>query len=83
MNVNNLFLSFAFLQGSLEEKVYQRQISKQSLSGAVMDLKTSNIQFSQEELKVINTLLSCSCQIKMNAHRKTVFASPISFFKKM
>ncbi|XP_070187722.1 DNA repair and recombination protein RAD54B-like isoform X2 [Littorina saxatilis] len=37
--------------GSLEEKVYQRQISKQGLSGAVMDLKASDFQFSQEDLK--------------------------------
>ena len=40
------------MQGSLEEKVYQRQISKQGLSGAVMDLKASDIQFSKEDLKV-------------------------------
>lgn len=40
------------LQGSLEEKVYQRQISKQGLSGAVMDLKASDIQFSKEDLRV-------------------------------
>nr|KAG5702755.1 hypothetical protein BaRGS_003629 [Batillaria attramentaria] len=39
------------LQGSIEEKVYQRQISKQGLSGAVIDFKASDIQFSQEDLK--------------------------------
>ena len=32
--------------------MYQRQISKQGLSGAVMDLKASDFQFSQEDLKV-------------------------------
>ncbi|KAL8610538.1 hypothetical protein ACOMHN_060458 [Nucella lapillus] len=58
--------------GSLEEKVYQRQISKQGLSGAVMDLKASNIQFSQEDLKDLfslsegtecetHALLGCLC----------------------
>lgn len=40
------------MQGSIEEKVYQRQISKQGLSGAVIDFKNSDIQFSQEDLKV-------------------------------
>ena len=47
----NTLINFC-LQGSLEEKMYQRQISKQGLSGAVMDLKASDIQFSQEDLKV-------------------------------
>ncbi|XP_049709971.1 DNA repair and recombination protein RAD54B isoform X1 [Elephas maximus indicus] len=44
--------------GTIEEKIYQRQISKQGLSGAVMDLtKTSeHIQFSVEELKNLFTL---------------------------
>ena len=37
-----------FSSGTIEEKIYQRQISKQGLSGAVVDLsKTSDhIQFS-------------------------------------
>ncbi|XP_006884688.1 PREDICTED: DNA repair and recombination protein RAD54B [Elephantulus edwardii] len=60
--------------GTIEEKIYQRQISKQGLSGAVMDLaKTSeHIQFSVEELKnlftlhesshcVTHDLLDCEC----------------------
>ncbi|XP_006859316.1 PREDICTED: DNA repair and recombination protein RAD54B [Chrysochloris asiatica] len=60
--------------GTIEEKIYQRQISKQGLSGAVMDLtKTSeHIQFSVEELKnlftlhesahcVTHDLLDCDC----------------------
>ncbi|XP_047639556.1 DNA repair and recombination protein RAD54B [Phacochoerus africanus] len=60
--------------GTIEEKIYQRQISKQDLSGAVVDLtKTSDhIQFSVEELKnlftlhenshcVTHDLLDCEC----------------------
>lgn len=60
--------------GTIEEKIYQRQISKQGLSGAVVDLtKTSeHIQFSAEELKdlftfhgsspcVTHDLLACEC----------------------
>ncbi|XP_046370032.2 DNA repair and recombination protein RAD54B-like [Haliotis rufescens] len=59
--------------GSIEEKVYQRQISKQGLSGAVMDLRERNdVQFSREDLKDLftlsertacdtHTLLDCQC----------------------
>ncbi|XP_053414611.1 DNA repair and recombination protein RAD54B [Nycticebus coucang] len=49
--------------GTIEEKIYQRQISKQGLSGAVIDLtKTSeHIQFSVEELKNLFTLHESSC----------------------
>lgn len=64
----------AFSPGTIEEKIYQRQISKQGLSGAVVDLATSSehIQFSVEELKdlftlhenspcVTHDLLECEC----------------------
>ncbi|XP_005362454.1 DNA repair and recombination protein RAD54B [Microtus ochrogaster] len=60
--------------GTIEEKIYQRQISKQGLSGAVVDLTRSceHIQFSVEELKdlftlhedspcVTHDLLGCEC----------------------
>ncbi|XP_028624664.1 DNA repair and recombination protein RAD54B [Grammomys surdaster] len=60
--------------GTIEEKIYQRQISKQGLSGAVVDLTRSSehIQFSVEELKnlftlhensqcVTHDLLDCEC----------------------
>ncbi|XP_046766268.1 DNA repair and recombination protein RAD54B isoform X1 [Gallus gallus] len=60
--------------GTIEEKIYQRQISKQDLSGAVVDLsKTSeHIHFSVEELRnlftlhensscVTHDLLECDC----------------------
>lgn len=69
----NFFLN----TGSIEEKIYQRQISKQDLSGAVVDLsKTSeHIHFSIEELRnlftlhensscVTHDLLECDCMGK-------------------
>lgn len=43
--------------GTIEEKIYQRQISKQGLSGAVMDLKNKReAQFSREELRDLFSL---------------------------
>ncbi|XP_018415698.1 PREDICTED: DNA repair and recombination protein RAD54B isoform X2 [Nanorana parkeri] len=60
--------------GTLEEKIYQRQISKQGLSGAVVDLakKSEHICFSVDELRdlftldedsdcVTHDLLDCGC----------------------
>lgn len=43
-----------FLKGTIEEKIYQRQISKQSLSGAVVDAKGQggSVKFSLEDLRV-------------------------------
>lgn len=41
-------------QGSIEEKIYQRQIIKQGLSGAVVDsLSTEKTEFSSKDLKVL------------------------------
>ncbi|XP_021350672.1 DNA repair and recombination protein RAD54B-like [Mizuhopecten yessoensis] len=61
--------------GTIEEKIYQRQITKQGLSGAVMEAKAgkSDVHFSKEDLKDlfslnVNTLcdthelLSCDCE---------------------
>ncbi|XP_060591362.1 DNA repair and recombination protein RAD54B-like [Ruditapes philippinarum] len=60
--------------GSIEEKIYQRQISKQGLSGAVMDVREKNtaVQFSLEDLRDLfsvnmstdcdtHDLLNCDC----------------------
>uniref|UniRef100_M3XIU9 RAD54 homolog B n=1 Tax=Latimeria chalumnae TaxID=7897 RepID=M3XIU9_LATCH len=60
--------------GTIEEKIYQRQISKQSLSGAVVDLKkkSEHLRFSKEELRdlfilhessscITHDLLECPC----------------------
>ncbi|XP_061073541.1 DNA repair and recombination protein RAD54B isoform X2 [Conger conger] len=60
--------------GTIEEKIYQRQVSKQGLSGAVVGLSkcAEHISFSSEELRdlftlhedsecVTHDLLSCSC----------------------
>ncbi|NXD18830.1 RA54B protein, partial [Spelaeornis formosus] len=74
--------------GSIEEKIYQRQISKQDLSGAVVDLsKTSeHTHFSIEELKnlftlhedsscVTHDLLECDCMGKTD-HQNTSSEKP-------
>ena len=46
-------MCFKHTQGSIEEKIYQRQIIKQNLSGAVIDsMSNKNVQFTDEELKV-------------------------------
>ncbi|KAK3908132.1 DNA repair and recombination protein RAD54B [Frankliniella fusca] len=59
--------------GTIEEKIFQRQLSKAGLSGAVVDpQKQSNIKLSQEELKDLFTFhegneslthcsLGCNC----------------------
>ncbi|XP_058833751.1 DNA repair and recombination protein RAD54B-like [Topomyia yanbarensis] len=61
---------------SIEEKIYQRQISKSSLSGAIVDQtqNLSNLKFSDEELKdlfsfvnesddcLTHQLLACDCK---------------------
>ncbi|XP_052000226.1 DNA repair and recombination protein RAD54B [Xyrauchen texanus] len=62
------------LTGSIEEKIYQRQVSKQGLSGTVVDLtkKKEHISFSAEELRdlfsfepnttcLTHSLLGCQC----------------------
>lgn len=42
------------IQGTIEEKIYQRQTAKQGLSGTVADAKEYvKIEFSREELRVI------------------------------
>uniref|UniRef100_A0A670IDJ2 RAD54 homolog B n=1 Tax=Podarcis muralis TaxID=64176 RepID=A0A670IDJ2_PODMU len=63
--------------GTIEEKIYQRQISKQGLSGAVVDFSkgSEHIRFSVEELRDLFTLheessclthdlLECKCTEK-------------------
>ncbi|XP_015265322.1 PREDICTED: DNA repair and recombination protein RAD54B [Gekko japonicus] len=63
--------------GTIEEKIYQRQISKQGLSGAVVDFSkgSEHIRFSVEELRnlfilhedsecVTHDLLECKCMGK-------------------
>uniref|UniRef100_A0A5F8GRR7 DNA repair and recombination protein RAD54B n=1 Tax=Monodelphis domestica TaxID=13616 RepID=A0A5F8GRR7_MONDO len=77
--------------GTIEEKIYQRQISKQGLSGAVVDLaKTSeHIQFSVEELKnlftlhedsdcVTHDLLDCEC-VEKKEHQAESLEEPSTY----
>ena len=54
LELNNIIpiQSFSF-QGSIEEKIYQRQIIKNNLSGTIVDsLANNKVRFSSEELKV-------------------------------
>ncbi|NWU03600.1 RA54B protein, partial [Urocynchramus pylzowi] len=77
--------------GSIEEKIYQRQISKQDLSGAVVDLsKTSeHTHFSIEELKnlftlhedsscVTHDLLECDCIGRVDHQNTSSEKPPVS-----
>ncbi|KAH9519785.1 DNA repair and recombination protein rad54b [Bulinus truncatus] len=58
--------------GTIEEKVYQRQITKQGLSGAVMDVNNkNNVQFSLEDLKdlfSLNEMTDCETHSKLGCH---------------
>ncbi|KAL3463248.1 SNF2 family N-terminal domain-containing protein, partial [Aspergillus heterothallicus] len=61
------------LKGSLEEKIWQRQVTKLGLADSVMEHKDSIAQFSRDELKDLfrldveslcqtHDLLACSCR---------------------
>ena len=61
------------LTGSLEEKIYQRQISKQGISGSVVDARTdTKVQFSTEELKVKMLIF-----IRSRSQLKFIIISPM------
>lgn len=55
-NLTNIYRLIT--SGTIEERIYHRQISKQDLSGSVMDLLLSNssVKFSPEDLKDIFSL---------------------------
>jgi DNA repair and recombination protein RAD54B len=67
------FIYRLVVAGTLEEKIYQRQVSKTGLSDAVVDAKKTMQAFSQEELKALfkwedrdqgcstHDLLECEC----------------------
>jgi len=57
--------------GTIEEKIYQRQIAKEGLSDSVMDVKDSKRQFTVEELKDIFSLQEgslCNTHELMDCH---------------
>lgn len=80
------------MTGSLDEKMYQRQVKKQGLSGAVIDARESDrVHFSTEELKDLFTihretaclthdLLKCQCDLmggtSMDTHQEQVIKQP-------
>ena len=56
------FVNRLLTTGTIEEKIFQRQVMKQSLSGAVVDAKdSSKAHFTREDLKVrrFNSLSCC------------------------
>jgi len=63
------------IKGGLDEKIFQRQVSKMGLAGAVVDNKASASSFSREELKDLfrlderegcqtHDLLGCRCECR-------------------
>jgi len=61
------------VQGALDEKIFQRQVTKQGLADAVVDNKASAATFSREELRDLfslddkdhcqtHELLGCDCE---------------------
>lgn len=65
------------VQGALDEKIFQRQVTKQGLADAVVDNKASAATFSHEELRDLfslddkdhcqtHELLGCDCEGKGN-----------------
>lgn len=47
----DVFIYRLLTAGTIEEKIFQRQLSKTALSGCVVDPKESSLKFSTEELK--------------------------------
>ncbi|XP_054711250.1 DNA repair and recombination protein RAD54B-like [Uloborus diversus] len=74
--------------GTIEEKIYQRQVSKQSLSGSVLNQNSSeNLKFSHDELRdlftfhentkcLIHDSMNCNCVIQ-KLQTENLFKVPI------
>ncbi|KAH9872475.1 hypothetical protein IAQ61_005311 [Plenodomus lingam] len=71
------------IKGGLDEKIYQRQVSKMGLAGAVVDNKASASSFSREELRDLfrlderagcqtHDLLGCGCDCQGRAEERMV-----------
>ncbi|KAF9994618.1 helicase [Entomortierella chlamydospora] len=76
-----VFIYRLLLSGTIEEKMYQRQLTKVGLSDALMDGKTSEMlnKFSMAELRdlftlhededcLTHSLLGCDCSIRSESH---------------
>lgn len=68
-----VFIYRLLTTGMIDEKIYQRQVTKQSLSDTLMDSKSSGSAFSLEELRdlfrchenidcLTHDMLQCSCK---------------------
>ncbi|KAL7638857.1 UNVERIFIED_CONTAM: hypothetical protein RMT77_010391 [Armadillidium vulgare] len=72
----SVYIYRLILAGSIEEKMFQRQVCKQGISGSVVDARSSfKVQFSREDLKdlfrfhpsvasLTHDLLNCPCDQK-------------------
>lgn len=68
------------LAGTIEERIFQRQVSKQGLSGTVVDLgkRAAHTSFSTSDLRdlfsltdtpsLTHDLLNCSCSMDGSVH---------------
>lgn len=77
-----------FLLGTIEERIFQRQVSKQGLSGTVVDLGkgAEHTSFSTNELRdlfsltdtpsLTHDLLNCSCDMDGSAQGKLTHLPP-------
>ncbi|KAG2465300.1 DNA repair and recombination protein RAD54B isoform X2 [Polypterus senegalus] len=76
--------------GTIEEKMYQRQVSKQGLSGTVVDMtkKTDHTTFSAEDLQnlfmlhcdsecITHDLLNCKCESGENSKASSTVVKPV------
>lgn len=73
-----------FLTGTIEERIFQRQVSKQGLSGTVVDLGkgSEHTSFSTSELRdlfsltdtpsLTHDLLNCSCGMDGSVQGKLI-----------
>lgn len=73
-----------FLPGTIEERIFQRQVSKQGLSGTVVDLGkgSEHTSFSTSELRdlfsltdtpsLTHDLLNCSCSMDGSVQGKLI-----------
>jgi len=80
------------VQGALDEKIYQRQLTKTGLADAVMDAKKTAQGFTRDELRDLfrleegdscptHTLLGCDCQGNGNVQALTSVADDLTVGK--
>jgi DNA repair and recombination protein RAD54B len=61
--VKPVFIYRLISAGTIEERIYQRQLVKTSLSDSMMKNEKSNVSFSKEELKELFTYVDTECLV--------------------